>query len=128
MTYSELALRFTAQVARTLGLPHHDVRAAETMTDKLAQRRALAAAGVPVPAFAEIRGPATSTAPPPRSASRPCSSPGAGWAARWWSGSPALSGCGRWSPRRGPGSTPTSGCAAPTRPSSWSSNCGGALA
>ncbi|MFC5007591.1 ATP-grasp domain-containing protein [Dactylosporangium cerinum] len=57
VTYSELALRFTAQVARTLGLPHHDVRAAETMTDKLAQRRALAAAGVPVPAFAEIRGP-----------------------------------------------------------------------
>jgi biotin carboxylase len=55
ITYSELALPFTAALAQLLGLAHHDPAAARAMTDKLEQRRRLAAAGVPTPRFAEIR-------------------------------------------------------------------------
>jgi ATP-grasp domain len=44
-------LCWTAAVAQTLGLPFHTPQVAERMVDKYLERSALAAAGVPVPAF-----------------------------------------------------------------------------
>lgn len=49
-----------ADLALRLGLPFHSRLVANRLTDKLAQRRALAEAGVPVPVFWEV--PATSAA------------------------------------------------------------------
>src|SRR5271166_4285721 len=44
-------LAWTAQIAERLSLPFHSVEVAERLTDKLIQRRALAAAGLGVPGF-----------------------------------------------------------------------------
>ncbi|MEU4805364.1 hypothetical protein [Actinosynnema sp. NPDC023587] len=49
VTYSERGLRPAADLALRLGLPFHDAATTRALTDKWAQRRALAAGGVPVP-------------------------------------------------------------------------------
>jgi argininosuccinate lyase len=53
---SEYFAATAASVARGLGLPSPDAEAVSRCRDKAAQRRALARAGVPVPAFREVRG------------------------------------------------------------------------
>ena len=40
-----------AQIAHALGLPYASIEAAERLTNKVAQRRAMKAEGVPVPGF-----------------------------------------------------------------------------
>ncbi|HEY0637503.1 MAG TPA: ATP-grasp domain-containing protein [Pseudonocardiaceae bacterium] len=46
LTFSEYQLALTAEVAAATGLPFHDAAVVRTLVDKLAQREALAAAGV----------------------------------------------------------------------------------
>lgn len=53
-TVSEDAVATTAVIADRLGLPGLPVSAVPALSDKLAQREALRAAGVPTPAFAEV--------------------------------------------------------------------------
>ncbi|WP_219107898.1 acetyl-CoA carboxylase biotin carboxylase subunit family protein [Austwickia sp. TVS 96-490-7B] len=52
--YSEGRLLAAAHIAEALGLPGHSVSVANLLTDKVAQRRALADKGIPVPRFVEI--------------------------------------------------------------------------
>ncbi|MFC3898209.1 acetyl-CoA carboxylase biotin carboxylase subunit family protein [Lentzea rhizosphaerae] len=51
VTFSERAVPLTSWLAERLGLPYHDQRTTRLLTDKSAQRSALAAAGVETPAF-----------------------------------------------------------------------------
>lgn len=46
VTFSEYCLGLTAELAAALGLPYHDAETVRLLTDKAAQRAALAAAGV----------------------------------------------------------------------------------
>jgi hypothetical protein len=55
IVFSDGPLTLAAKVAAELGLPFHSPQAARLLTDKLAQRTALQAAGLPVPAFALAR-------------------------------------------------------------------------
>jgi predicted ATP-grasp superfamily ATP-dependent carboligase len=54
MVLSEGPQIIAAEVAAGLGLPYHSLATAHNLSDKLSQRRALAAAGVPVPWFVAI--------------------------------------------------------------------------
>jgi biotin carboxylase len=54
LALSDQPLRMAATLAAHLGLPFHSLHSASLMTDKLAQRAALQAAGLPVPAFASV--------------------------------------------------------------------------
>lgn len=49
LSFKDKRLRFTSQLAARLGLPFHSPPVALTLTDKLAQRRALRGGGVAVP-------------------------------------------------------------------------------
>lgn len=57
LTFSEDMLADTARFAAGCGLPGQPVESIAAFQDKYAQRRALAAAGLPTPAFAEITDP-----------------------------------------------------------------------
>ncbi|GAA2340096.1 ATP-grasp domain-containing protein [Dactylosporangium salmoneum] len=54
VTFSDAALRLTAAVAEAVGRPFHSPATAVRLTDKLAQREALRAAGLAVPRFAAV--------------------------------------------------------------------------
>jgi len=56
--YSDANLHRQAWLAAALDLPSPTVRSVTLLTDKLLQREALAAAGVPQPRFSEVREPA----------------------------------------------------------------------
>lgn len=58
VSYTDDDLHRQAWLAEALGLPSPSVRAAALLTDKLLQREALAAAGLPVPKFSSVRTPA----------------------------------------------------------------------
>lgn len=51
ITFKDRLLRFTAELAERLGLPFHSPAVAARLTDKYAQRQALAEGGVAVPGF-----------------------------------------------------------------------------
>jgi len=57
-SYADSDLHQQAWLAAALGLPSLSVRAAALLTDKLLQREALQAAGLPGPRFCEVRDPA----------------------------------------------------------------------
>jgi biotin carboxylase len=52
---SDAPIELAAEVAQRLGLPFHSVRTAQLLCDKLQQRAALRAAGLPVPGFAAVQ-------------------------------------------------------------------------
>ncbi|MEA2665804.1 MAG: hypothetical protein QOI11_2748, partial [Candidatus Eremiobacteraeota bacterium] len=54
LTFSEFRIADTARIAEALDLPGHDLAVVEKLTDKFAQRRALAAAGVQATAVAVV--------------------------------------------------------------------------
>ena len=55
LTFSESAVTVAARIAEVLGLRHNSPATARLLTNKHRQRAALAAAGVPVPAYTPIR-------------------------------------------------------------------------
>jgi ATP-grasp domain-containing protein len=57
VTFSERAVPLTSWLAERLGLPYHDRRTTRLLTDKAAQRSALAAAGIETPAFRRFTAP-----------------------------------------------------------------------
>lgn len=61
-TFADSGLRYAAELATELGVPTNSVETAVRLTDKVAQRTALRAAGLPTPAFcsvpADLSGPA----------------------------------------------------------------------
>ncbi len=60
LTFADGQLIRTAEIAGELGLPGNSVTTARRLVDKLAQRRALASAGIPGPRFSEVNVAATS--------------------------------------------------------------------
>jgi biotin carboxylase len=58
VSYFDTDLHRQAWLAEALELPSPSVRSVALLTDKLLQREALEAAGVPVPRFSEVRSPA----------------------------------------------------------------------
>lgn len=56
ISYKDKRLRFTSELAGRLGLPFHSPEVARRLTDKFAQREALRAGGLPVPAFHTVPG------------------------------------------------------------------------
>lgn len=57
LTFSDSGLVGAAELAKTLGLPFLSAEAARRAVDKREQRRAFAAAGLPVPEWREVAGP-----------------------------------------------------------------------
>lgn len=57
VTFSERAVPLTSRLAEGLGLPYHDLRTTRLLTDKAAQRSALAAAGIETPPFRRFTAP-----------------------------------------------------------------------
>jgi biotin carboxylase len=55
IVFTDGPIRLAAAVAEKLDLPFHSVHSARLLTDKVAQRKALEDAGLPVPAFAAVR-------------------------------------------------------------------------
>jgi biotin carboxylase len=55
IVFTDAPIRLAAAVAEKVHLPFHTVHSARLLTDKVAQRTALANAGLPVPAFAAVR-------------------------------------------------------------------------
>jgi biotin carboxylase len=67
----DVTVRLAAEAAAALGLPHNPPEAVRASVDKLASRRALAEAGLPVPAF-HVLGPADDRARAAREVAYPC--------------------------------------------------------
>ncbi|MET8524743.1 ATP-grasp domain-containing protein [Micromonospora sp. NPDC005172] len=58
LTFSEHQIDLTAAIAERCGLPFHDRQTSERLTDKLSQRRSMAAAGVETTRCVAVRTPA----------------------------------------------------------------------
>jgi hypothetical protein len=56
IAYSDPLILTTSALATGLGLDYHDTATAQRVTDKFTQRRALGAAGLPVPRFVVVSG------------------------------------------------------------------------
>ena len=55
VVFNDAPIKFASAIAEELGLPFHSRHTAELLSDKVAQRVALGAAGLPVPIFAAVQ-------------------------------------------------------------------------